>query len=128
MKTLVVVLSLWIGSVAVPAQPAFSQDLSSQWQAPASAASRKNPLAGKPQLAAGGAKVFERNCSVCHGDAAGREAHKAPDLASAATQAQSDGALFWKITNGNLRTGMPGWSNIPEPQRWQLILYIRSLK
>jgi mono/diheme cytochrome c family protein len=126
-KNLLIVFSLLVVSAVVSAQPAFSQETTSQWQAPESATSRKNPLVGKPQLAAGGAKVFERNCAVCHWDTAKREAHKAPDLASVATQSQSDGALFWKITNGNVRTGMPGWSNIPEPQRWQIVLYIRSM-
>lgn len=97
------------------------------WVAPAKEAARRNPLAGRPELAAGGQKVFNRGCAVCHGDEAHRAATKAHDLGSAAVQAQSDGALFWKITNGNARKGMPSWSSTPEPQRWQLVLYIRSL-
>jgi hypothetical protein len=43
-------------------------------------------------------------------------------------QSQSDGALFWKITNGNPDRGMPSFSRLPELQRWQLVLYIRSLR
>lgn len=43
-------------------------------------------------------------------------------------QAQTDGTLFWKITNGNASHGMPSFSKLPELQRWQLVLYIRSLK
>lgn len=98
------------------------------WVAPEKDAARKNPMAGKPELAAGGQKVFNKACAVCHGDEAHRAATKAPDLASDAVQAQSDGALFWKITNGNARKAMPSWGSIPEPQRWQLVLYIRSMK
>jgi hypothetical protein len=30
---------------------------------------------------------------------------------------QSDGALFWKITNGNPDRGMPSFSKLPELQR-----------
>ena len=98
------------------------------WTAPAKEAARQNPLASKPQLAAGGQKVFQRSCAVCHGDEAHRGAAKAPDLASATVQSESDGALFWKITNGNARkSSMPSWGSLPEPQRWQLVLYIRSL-
>jgi len=42
-------------------------------------------------------------------------------------QQQSDGALFWKITNGNLGRGMPSFSALPEAQRWQLVLFLRRL-
>ncbi len=42
-------------------------------------------------------------------------------------QEQSDGALFWKITNGNPDRGMPSFSQLPELQRWQLVLYLRKL-
>jgi len=43
-------------------------------------------------------------------------------------QSQSDGALLWKITNGNVDKGMPPFSGLPEMQRWQIILYVRTLK
>ena len=45
-----------------------------------------------------------------------------------AVQQQSDGTLFWKITNGNPDRGMPSFSRLPELQRWQLVLYLRTLK
>jgi len=35
--------------------------------------------------------------------------------------------LFWLLTNGVVRRGMPVWSKLPEPQRWQLVSYIKSL-
>jgi hypothetical protein len=44
-----------------------------------------------------------------------------------AVQQQSDGTLFWKITNGNSSRGMPAFSKLPELQRWQLVLYVRAL-
>lgn len=94
------------------------------WEAPPQATSRQNPLKEKPDLAAGGQKLFTRNCAVCH--AAG-QGQKGPDLSSSTVQHQTDGALFWKISNGNSRTGMPSFSSIPEGQRWQLVLYVRSL-
>ena len=43
-------------------------------------------------------------------------------------QAQTDGALFWKIASGNTRRGMPTFSYLPEPQRWQLVLALRGLQ
>ena len=32
----------------------------------------------------------------------------------------------WLITNGVVRRGMPAWSKLPEPQRWQIIVFLRS--
>ena len=96
------------------------------WRAPAEAAEKLNPLADKPQLAAGGRKLFAHNCAECHGRS-GEGMKKAADLQLPVVQEQSDGALFWKITNGNPDRGMPPWSRLPELQRWQLVLYLRTL-
>lgn len=113
---------------AVAQQPAPTpHGTDPEWTAPAKESARQNPLASKPQLAAGGEKVFKRSCAACHGDAAHRASTHAPDLASPEVQAQSDGALFWKITNGNTRKAMPAWGSLPEPQRWQIVLYLRSI-
>jgi mono/diheme cytochrome c family protein len=99
------------------------------WHAPADAASRPNPLSTKPQTAAGGRKLFIRNCVECHGkDGTGIEKKHSADLQLPVVQQQSDGVLFWKITNGNSSRGMPSFSKMPELQRWQIVLYIRTLK
>jgi mono/diheme cytochrome c family protein len=106
--------------------PGYQQD--PNWRAPSEAAARPNPLASKPQAAAGGRKLFIRNCVECHGsDGAGIEEKHAADLQLPMVQSQSDGTFFWKITNGNSRRGMPSFSKLPELQRWQIVLYIRTL-
>jgi mono/diheme cytochrome c family protein len=106
--------------------PEYQQD--PNWRAPSEAAARPNPLASKPQAAAGGRKLFIRNCVECHGsDGAGIEEKHAADLQLPMVQSQSDGTFFWKITNGNSRRGMPSFSKLPELQRWQIVLYIRTL-
>ena len=109
----------------------FSQNVNYQqdakWQAPEDAAAKPNPLADKPALAAGGRKLFKRNCVECHGES-GQGLKKAADLQLPVVQAQSDGTLYWKITNGNPDRGMPSFSGIPELQRWQIVLYLRTLK
>jgi hypothetical protein len=41
--------------------------------------------------------------------------------------AASPGTLFWILTNGVVRRGMPVWSKLPEPQRWQIVTFVKSL-
>lgn len=97
----------------------------SRWSAPLSARMRANPIANRTDTVAGGARLFDQRCANCHGpDAQGGT--RAPDLTQSVVQAQSDGALFWKITSGNTRTGMPSFSFLPELQRWQLVQHLRS--
>lgn len=128
MKAAFAPLLLFAGSVfAVGQNPAYRQD--PQWIAPATAVARANPLADKPETAAGGKKLFLRNCAECHGpNGAGMEKKHSADLQLPLVQQQSDGALFWKITNGNAPKGMPSFSRLPELQRWQLVLFLRTLK
>ncbi len=117
---------LWMAAPLILAQnPNYQQD--PNWRVPAKAAQRKNPLAGHPELAAGGAKLFLRNCVECHGKT-GEGLKKAADLQLPLVQQQTDGALFWKITNGNPDRGMPSFSGLPELQRWQLVLHLRTLR
>lgn len=96
------------------------------WVAPAVEASKVNPLGGRADAVAGGRKVFHQRCATCHGED-GRGGTKAPDLIRPDAQAQTDGALFWKISGGDSHRGMPGFSFLPEAQRWQLVLHLRAL-
>lgn len=115
-----------IGSVILSARQASnSGEHESRWAAPAREASRTNPLANDPQAAAGGRKLFHQRCGTCHGDDA-QGTQDAPSLASARVQRQSDGELFWKVSSGNARSGMPTFSFLPPLQRWQLVLYVRA--
>ena len=114
-------------TLAVAQNTSYQQD--PNWRAPEAAVTKANPLARKPQLAAGGKKLFARECVECHGeDGGGIVKKQAADLQLPAVQQQSDGTLFWKITNGNPDRGMPSFSKLPELQRWQLVLYLRTLK
>jgi mono/diheme cytochrome c family protein len=96
------------------------------WVAPGRADAMTNPVANRPDATAGGTRLFQERCSACHGDDARGTPH-GPDLAKVGVQSQSDGALFWKISSGNTRTGMPTFSFLPPAQRWQLVLHLRAL-
>lgn len=116
---------LLIVPMAVAQNQNYQRDPS--WRVPTEAIEKANPLAERPELAAGGKKLFTRNCVECHGKS-GEGLKKAADLQLPVVQGQSDGALFWKITNGNPDRGMPSFSRLPELQRWQIVLYLRSLR
>lgn len=102
------------------------------WVAPEAEKTRKNPLASDSKAIAQGEKVAKTNCVSCHGakgkgDGAAAVAlnPKPADWTSQKVQAESDGEIFWKISNG--RGAMPPWKHLPENDRWALIRYIRSL-
>ena len=95
-------------------------------KAPARDVARRNPLESDPDAVAAGGKLFAQHCAECHGDMASG-GKKAPSLRVDQIQQATPGALFWLLTNGVVRRGMPVWSKLPEPQRWQLVSYIKSL-
>ncbi len=115
-------LVLVMGALAYGVQV---RDRDPQWIAPADAAVRVNPLAGRADTVIGGQKAYQQRCATCHGGDR-RGSPQGPDLTQAAVQAQSDGELFWKISSGETRHGMPSFSFLPEAQRWQLVMSLRS--
>ncbi len=94
--------------------------------APKKAAARPNPLATDPEAQTAGAKLFAQHCAECHGETA-EGGKKGPSLRASDVQQATPGAIFWVLTNGVVRRGMPVWSKLPDAQRWQLVSYIKSL-
>jgi mono/diheme cytochrome c family protein len=95
-------------------------------KAPEKARAKHNPLEKDPQALAAGRNLFEQHCVECHGDLA-EGGRKGPSLLVAEVQNSEPGTIFWILTNGVVWRGMPVWSKLPEPQRWQLVSYIKSL-
>ena len=87
---------------------------------------RGNPLEKQRDAVAAGAKLFDLHCAQCHGSSADG-GHKGPSLRAREVQQATSGTLFWLLTNGVVRRGMPVWSKLPEPQRWQIVSYVKSL-
>ncbi|MBK7240947.1 MAG: cytochrome c [Flavobacteriales bacterium] len=73
-------------------------------------------------------------CWTCHGmigkgDGPNAEALKVhpADLGSPSVQAQTNGAIYWKITHG--RGEMASYEQvISREQRWAVVHYLRTLK
>lgn len=95
-------------------------------EAPAEARARPNPFAGNRDSLLAGRKLFQRHCAECHGSSA-EGGRRAPSLRAAMVQQATAGTLFWILTNGVVRRGMPVWSKLPEAQRWQIVTYLKAL-
>jgi len=115
------------GKPPVAAAPKYDPAIYAELQkAPEKARNRGNPLQNDPDAVAAGAILFKQHCAECHGHSA-EGSRKAPSLLAPEVQSATPGTLFWLLTNGVVRKKMPVWSKLPEPQRWQLVSYIKSL-
>ncbi len=105
-----------------------------EWQAPPEALTLTNPVKGTPDAIRIGESLYNQRCVDCHGKRGygngimSRGLRKPPtNLASRMVQANTDGELFWKITNG--RSPMPANRvRFEEEQRWYIVTFLRSLK
>ena len=103
------------------------------WVAPKSADSLKNPLAGL-QTTPAAKQLYSNNCLPCHGDEGkgdgpiGASLTPRPcNLTLSKVDSETDGALFWRVTNGHL--SMPTFkTTLSAMERWQIVNYIRSLE
>ncbi len=94
--------------------------------APSTAQSWPNPYAAQANAVLAGGKLFRRHCADCHGPD-GDGSDRAPSLRGSRVREAAPGTLFWFLTNGNLKHGMPSWSRLPAERRWQLVSYLKSL-
>lgn len=105
-----------------------------KWVAPASADKIQNPLKGDAKAAASGKRTYKMLCFVCHGPKGKGDGMAGAGLTPKPTnftteefQTQTDGAIYWKITEG--RTPMASYKTaLPEKKRWELVNYLRTLK
>ncbi len=107
-----------------------------RWVAPKEAKAIKNPVKGSLRgvSANKGKKIFKTRCMICHGprgkgNGPGGKAlePKPQNLTLAMVKNQTDGELFWKVTNG--RNAMIKWGPIlSEKERWDVVNYVRTLE
>ncbi|HEY2581605.1 MAG TPA: c-type cytochrome [Mucilaginibacter sp.] len=105
------------------------------WPVPEKNAKMPNPVKADKESISAGKALWNLHCSSCHGKTGLGDGSKAAqlktqpqDLTAAALQAQSDGAFFYKISEG--RDDMPSFKKkIPDPEDiWTLVNYMRTLK
>jgi len=105
-----------------------------EWQAPEEALAMANPVKDHPDAVAKGREWYLQRCADCHGKQGkgngwlSKVVFKPPtNLASQMVQANSDGELYWKITNG--RSPMPASRiRFTDEQRWEIVSYLRTFK
>lgn len=94
---------------------------------PLAAEHRRNPLEADPLAQRAGAKLYARECAGCHGPH--REGRRgAPPLNRPEIQQMTPGALFRVLRDGSLHHGMPSFAHLPEPQRWQIVTFLKAAR
>ncbi len=105
------------------------------WTVPDAAKTKKNPVKADAQTIATGKSLWNTHCKSCHGAKGLGDGSKAAqldtepgDFSKASTQSQTDGALFYKTTEG--RDDMPSFKKkiADEDDRWALVNFMRTLK
>jgi mono/diheme cytochrome c family protein len=104
------------------------------WKVPEEAKRRPNPIEPSASGLAAGRSIYMDKCTQCHGQTGKGDG---PDAASYYPSPTSlidakhmssvtDGEIFYQISQG--RKPMPAFKKkLSEEQRWQLVLYVRSL-
>ena len=101
----------------------------------------KNPVAAKPASVEAGKAIFQKSCAVCHGTAGQGDGTIVAMLKPEATRpsnlvdakwdhGSTDGEIFVNIRDGiGPKFEMKGQKGkITDPDMWNLVNYIRSLK
>jgi mono/diheme cytochrome c family protein len=104
-----------------------------EWTAPSRAARKKNPIPADEKSVALGKQLYIKECHSCHGATgkgdgpAAKDLKTSPgDLSKPKMWQQTDGAVFWKISEG--KKPMPSMEKAWTPdERWHCINYVRTL-
>jgi len=121
-------------SIYGSAAPGFEYDRTPMPQTIATMANIPNPVPADSASVNRGRIQFQINCAVCHGPLgmANGPATKygvagiAIGAGSNAANSLTDGYIFGMIRNG--RGLMPPYNRIEEPDRWDIVNYLRSIQ
>jgi mono/diheme cytochrome c family protein len=105
------------------------------WPVPDNYKNMRNPVASNAESIAEGKALYSTHCKSCHGTKGLGDGSKAAqlkteagDFSKAAFQSQTDGALFYKTTEG--RDDMPSFKKkiADANERWSIVNFMRTLK
>ena len=105
------------------------------WPVPDNYQKMVNPVKSNPESLKDGKALWSQHCQSCHGKKGSGDGPKAAELktepgdfALAEVQKQTDGSLFYKISEG--RKDMPGFKKkIPDhDDTWNIVNFIRTMK
>ncbi len=124
--TAVLSLTLLFGGLARVA-------IATHWPAPPEAKRLSNPVRATQASVTKGRELYMWYCAKCHGV---RGLGDGPSVGSLRVQAglnltilgrETDGELFWKISNGRME--MPPFELILKPEdRWHIVNFLRTLR
>ena len=95
----------------------------------------KSPLAVTDANLAGGLKIYQQNCIICHGAADGKSSNIAagfyvpsPQFAKDGAEDDPEGATYWKIHHGIRFSAMPAFQHsLKEAQIWQVAMFLKHM-
>lgn len=104
-----------------------------EWKASEADAKIKSSVKADDATITAGKDIWSQQCKSCHGAKGlgdGAKAEKIEiscgDFSSKEVQGLSDGALYWKLTEG--RKPMPSFKEkLSDTERWQVVAYMRTL-
>jgi mono/diheme cytochrome c family protein len=106
-----------------------------EWVVPAKFKTMKNPTSSSKENIANAKDLYAKHCKSCHGSMGLGDGTKAAsldascgDFSTAKFQAQTDGDIYYKITEG--RGKMPSFKKTiaDDNDRWMIIYYLRTFK
>lgn len=121
--SVMVLMSFMMGNQAKP------------WAVPDAAKNKVNPVKSDAASIATGKALYNQHCKSCHGTKGKGDGTKASqldtecgDFTKASFQAQTDGAIFYKTSEG--RKDMPSYKKkIADPNDiWAVVNYMRTFK
>lgn len=112
-----------------------SFDQQKDWPVPDKYVKMQNPVKSDGESISAGKSLWAKHCQSCHGKSGLGDGSKAAqlktpvgDFSTASFQKQTDGAVFYKTSEG--REDMPSFKKkIPDQDDiWNLVNYIRTFK
>lgn len=134
-RILKLLVFIFISAFVTSILSGFSLFQQKPWPVPENYKNMKNPVVSDATSLAEGKALYATHCKSCHGAKGLGDGNKAAqlktepgDFSKPDFHAQSDGALFYKTSEG--RDDMPNFKKkIPDAdERWSIVNYMRTFK